>query len=254
MIISQTWQWLIDGSHWTGANGILHRIEEHVLYTIITLLIASLIALPLGAWIAHSGRGGWLVSIANALRAIPSLGLLCVIGMWASGRVSGDLALTGPSIVVLVVLAIPPLLAGAHSGVSEVDPAARDAAKGMGMTGAQVFGKVELPCALPLIFSGLRSACLQVIATATIAAFLGIGGLGRYLLDGQASGEYQVMIGGSVLVALLALVIDLLFGLVQRYAVSPGLSGRRTRGRSGGRATGNLDPSVVTDPEEATAS
>lgn len=249
MIISQTWDWLVDGAHWTGADGIEHRVGQHLIYTVITLLIASLIALPLGAWIAHSGRARWLVSIANALRAIPSLGLLCVIGMWASGRIEGGLALTGPSIVVLVILAIPPLLAGAYSGVSEVDPAARDAAKGMGMTGGQVFGKVELPCALPLVFSGLRSACLQVIATATIAAFLGIGGLGRFLLDGQASGEYQVMIGGSVLVALLALVVDLLFGLVQRYAVSPGLSGRRTSARS----TQNVDPSAVADPEEATA-
>ena len=247
MIISATWEWLIDGSHWTGADGIAHRIEQHLIYTLITLLIAAVIALPLGSWIAHTGHGRWIVSIANALRAIPSLGLLCVIGMWASGRISGDLALTGPSIVVLVILAIPPVLAGAYSGVSEVDPAARDAAKGMGMTGAQVFGKVELPCALPLVFSGLRSACLQVIATATIAAFLGIGGLGRYLIDGQASGQYEVMIGGSVLVAALALVIDLLFGLVQRYVVSPGLTGRRTRTRS----TGTIDPTA--EPEEAVA-
>lgn len=231
MIISETWQWLVDGSHWSGTDGILHRLEQHLVYTIITLLIASLIALPLGAWIAHTGHGRWLVSIANALRAIPSLGLLCVIGMWASGKVSGDLALTGPSIVVLVVLAIPPLLAGAYSGVTEVDPAARDAAKGMGMTGTQVFGKVELPCAMPLIFSGLRSATLQVIATATIAAAISVGGLGRFLIDGLANSDYIQMAGGSVLVAALALVADGILAALQRLVVPGGLRSASTSRR-----------------------
>ncbi|NNG38657.1 ABC transporter permease subunit [Flexivirga sp. ID2601S] len=253
MILTDTWHWLVNGANWSGTDGILHRLEQHVIYTLITLVIACLIALPLGFWIAHTGRGRFLVSLANAARAVPSLGLLCILGIWASSHISGDLALTGPSIAVLVVLALPPLLAGAYAGITEVDPAARDAAKGMGMTGTQVFTKVELPNSLPLVFSGLRSASLQVIATATIAAFLGIGGLGRFLLDGQASGEYQVMIGGSVLVAALALLVDLLFAVAQRRLVSPGLTGRRVHRHTTGAGSGNLDPATIPDDKRVTA-
>lgn len=230
MILEKVWQWLTDGANWSGPNGIPVRLEEHLIYSFVTVLIAAAIGIPLGTWIAHSGRGRWLVTAANAARAVPSLGLLFVASMWAGSRFSSDLgAYIAPSIVVLVILAIPPILAGAYAGVSEVDPAARDAAKGMGMTGGQVFGRVELPNALPLLFSGLRSATLQVIATATIAASVSLGGLGRYLIDGLAQSRYDIMVGGSVLVALLALVIDLLFGLVQRFVVSPGLTGRTVR-------------------------
>lgn len=229
MILSEVWQWLTDSTNWSGPNGIPTRLWEHILYSLITLLIAGAIAIPLGTWVAHTGRGRWLITVANAARAVPSLGLLFVAAMWAGPRLSGDLAFTAPSIFVLVVLAIPPILAGAYAGVSEVDPAARDAAKGMGMTGTQVFGKVELPNALPLIFSGLRSAMLQVIATATIAAAVSLGGLGRYLIDGLAQSRYEVMVAGSLLVAVLALVIDLVFALIQRTVVSPGLTGRERR-------------------------
>ena len=229
MILEKVWQWLTDGVNWSGPNGIPMRLQEHVIYSLITVLIAAAIAIPLGTWIAHTGKGKWLVTAANAARAVPSLGLLFVAAMFAGPRLSGDLAYTAPSIVVLVILAIPPIVAGAYAGVSEVDPAARDAAKGMGMTGGQVFTRVELPNALPLIFSGLRSATLQVIATATNAAAVSLGGLGRYLIDGLAQSKYEVMVGGSLLVALLALAVDLLFALIQRTVVSPGLTGRSGR-------------------------
>ncbi|WP_370587319.1 ABC transporter permease [Yimella sp. cx-51] len=229
MIPQKVWQWFTDGATWAGETGILNRLQEHVVYSLITVLIAAAIGIPLGTWIAHTGRMKWLIAAANAARAIPSLGLLFVAAAWAAPRLSGDLAFTAPSIFVLVLLAIPPILAGAHAGVSEVDPAARDAAKGMGMTGGQVFSRVELPNALPLIFSGVRSATLQVIATATIAASVGLGGLGRYLIDGLAQQQYEVMVGGSLLVAALALLIDLIFALVQRRVVSPGLTGRTRR-------------------------
>lgn len=223
MILRRVWTWLTTGANWQGADGILQRLQEHIIYTLITMLIACLIAIPLGTWIAHTGRGRWLVTLANTARAVPSLGLLFVAAMWAGPRLSGNYAYTVPSIFVLVILALPPILAGAHSGVTEVDPAARDAARGMGMTSGQVFAKVELPCALPLIFSGVRSATLQVVATATIAASVGLGGLGRYLIDGLAQSSYDVMVGGSVLVAVLALLIDLLLAAVQRAVTSPGL-------------------------------
>lgn len=228
----QVWQWLTTAAHWHGGDGIPSRLLEHLYYCLLTLIVAAVIAIPLGSWIAHRGRGRWLVSVANSLRAVPSLGLLYVVSLWLVPRISGTKVYTISSIIVLVVLAIPPLLAGAFSGVSEVDPAARDAARGMGMTGVQVFGKVELPCALPLIFSGVRSATLQVVATTTIAASVGVGGLGRYLIDGLAQNNYPKMAAGAILVAVLALLVDVLLAGVQRLVVSPGLGGGPGASRS----------------------
>lgn len=221
--------WLQDPSHWTGPEGVPARLGEHVLYTVVTVLIAVAIAVPLGAWVGHTGRGRWLVTGANALRAVPSLGLLFAISMLVGPLIQSSLAFTIPSIIVLVILAIPPLLSGSYAGVESVDPAARDAARGMGMRGSQVLTQVELPIAMPLLLSGLRSATLQVIATATIAASISLGGLGRYLIDGLAARDLPQMVAGAVLVALLALVTDGVLALVQRHVVSPGISGRRTR-------------------------
>jgi len=222
-MIGQVWRWLLDGTNWQGGTGITHRLVEHLQYTGESVLIAAVIALPIGAVIGHSGRGKWLIAVANAFRAIPSLGLLFVVAMWFVSRLTGDAAYLVPTIIVLVILAIPPLLAGAYSGVSEVDPAARDAAFGMGMTGPQVLARVELPCALPLIFSGLRSATLQVIATATIAAAISVGGLGRFLIDGLANSDYIQMAGGAILVAALALVVDGVLAALQHLVVPGGL-------------------------------
>lgn len=240
MILADVWTWLTSSESWSGDGGIGRRLIEHLEYTGWTMVVAILIAVPLGTWIAHTGRGAWLITLANTARAVPSLGLLLILVLWLQPKFQGetDLGFLLPSIVALVVLAMPPLLAGAYSGVSEVDPAARDAAKGMGMTGTEVFFKVELPCALPLIFSGIRSATLQVVATATIAAFTGLGGLGRYVIDGRQTSMPDMMIGGAVLVALLALALELALTLVQRGVVSPGLSGRtrrRTRTQSSTR-------------------
>ena len=142
---------------------------------------------------------------------------------------------------MLVLLAIPPLLAGTYAGIEAVDPAARDAAKGVGMSPVQVLRQVELPNALPLLFSGVRSATLQVVATATIAAFVGLGGLGRYLIDGIALGDYPQTAGGAVLVAGLAVVLDGVFALVQRRTVSPGLSGRQARVGGSGKDSRSVE-------------
>ena len=222
--------WLTDPAHWSGDDGVLRRLVEHLEYSLVAVLIAAVVAIPLGLFVGHTGRGRFaVVNAAGAARAIPSLGLLFIAGMFVGPRLSGDAAFVLPCELVLVVLAIPPILAGTYSGVEEVDPAARDAAKGMGMRGTEVLTKVELPCALPLIFSGLRSATLQVVATATIAATVGLGGLGRFLIDGLSVRDYDQMAAGAVLVAALALAVDVVFALVQRYAVSPGLTGRRVR-------------------------
>jgi osmoprotectant transport system permease protein len=226
--------WLTDPVNWSGPGGIPTRVLEHLWYSALSLLAAAVIAIPLGLAIGHTGRGRLLVvNLAGAARAIPSLGLLFLMVLWLFPKFQGDLAFLVPSLIVLVVLAIPPMMAGAYAGVEGVDPAARDAARGMGMTGSQVLAKVEVPNALPLILSGVRSATLQVIATATLAAVGGTGGLGRFLIDGQKIRDYPQMAGGALLVAVLALVVDLLLAVVQRYVVSPGLTGRATGGSRG---------------------
>jgi len=226
MSLATIWAWFTDPAQWSGADGIPNRLAQHLLYTGLTLAIGLLIAVPLGAWVGHTGRLGWLVTGANAMRAVPTLGLLFAVSMFVGPLIQSDLAFVIPSIAVLVLLAIPPLLSGVYAGIESVDPAARDAARGMGMTGWQVLTRVELPCGLPLSLSGMRSATLQVIATATIAASVSLGGLGRYLIDGLASRDYVQMVCGSILVAALALVADLVLAALERYAVSPGISGR----------------------------
>ena len=209
--------YLFDPAHWSGAQGIPQRLVEHLGYTALTLLIALVIAVPAGAWIGHTGRGGFLVvGLANGLRALPTLGLLVLI-VGATG-----LGLLGP-ITALVILAVPPILAGTYAGVRNVDPAVVDAARGMGMRGRDVLFGVELPNALPLIIGGIRSSVLQVISTATIAAYVALGGLGRFIIDGLAVRDFPQMIAGSILVALLAIVADLLLAGLQTLLVSPGL-------------------------------
>lgn len=226
-MIGQVFAWLADGAHWQGYDGITRRIVEHLAYSLTAVVIAALIAIPLGLYIGHTGRGRFLVvNIVGAARAIPSLGLLFLAFLWLGPRLSGDIAFLAPAGLVLVVLAIPPILSGAYAGVEGVDPDARDAAKGMGMRGTQVLRHVEFPCALPLIMSGIRSATLQVIATATIAAVVGLGGLGRFLIDGLAVRDTPQTAAGALLVAVLALVVDLSLALVQRSVVSRGLTGR----------------------------
>jgi osmoprotectant transport system permease protein len=209
--------YLFDPAHWTGSQGIPVRLLEHLGYTVFTLLIALVIAVPIGAWIGHSGRGGFLVvGLANGLRALPTLGLLVLI-VGATG-----LGLLGP-ITALVILAVPPILAGTYAGVRNVDPAVVDAARGMGMHGREVLLGVELPNALPLIIGGIRSSVLQVISTATIAAYVALGGLGRFIVDGVQLRDFPQMIAGSILGALLAVAADLLLAGLQKLIVSPGL-------------------------------
>ena len=224
------WQWLTDGSHWSGQEGVPLRVLEHLQYSGVAVGIAALLAVPLGLVVGHTGRGRFLaVNLTGALRAMPSLGLLFIAFMWLGEHFQGEAAFLYPTEIVLIVLAVPPILAGAYAGVEQVDAAARDAARGMGMTGRELLLKVEIPCALPLMISGLRSAALQVIATATLAAVLGLGGLGRFLIDGLAIRDYGQMAGGALLVAALALLVDVLLALSARVVVSPGLTGKTAR-------------------------
>jgi len=230
-MIGSVLAWFTDPANWQGEDGIANRLLQHLGYTAMAVVLAALVAIPLGLWVGHTGRMRWLVSFANSVRAVPTLGLLFAVSLWLGPKIPGDLAFTVPSILVLALLAIPPLLAGTYAGIEAVDPAARDAARGVGMTSGQVLRQVEVPNGLPLMMSGFRSAVLQVVATATVAAIIGLGGLGRYLIDGIALGDYPQTAGGAILVAVLAVVLDGVFAFVQRRVVSPGLTGRHVGGR-----------------------
>lgn len=216
--------WLFDAANWTGQGGVCQRLVEHIGYTALTMAVAVVLAVPLGAWIGHTGRGGFLVvGLANGLRALPTLGLLVLL-VGAIG-----IGLIGP-LIALVILAVPPILAGTYAGVRNVDGAVVDAARGMGMRGRDVLFRVELPNALPLVVGGVRSSTLQVISTATIAAYVALGGLGRFIVDGLAIRDFPEMIAGSILVAALAIAADLLLAALQKTLVSPGLRTAPSRG------------------------
>ncbi len=236
--------WLADPAHWSGSDGIVHRLLQHLEYSALSLVLAALIALPLGMFIGHTGKGTFLIAgVANSFRALPSLGLLVLIVLVMSGSLPFGIAYLLPTVIVLVLLAIPPILSNTYAGIQNIDADARDAAYGMGMTGRQVLVQVETPCALPLIISGIRSAALQIIATATVAAYVSLGGLGRYVIDGQQQQDYPQMAAGAVLVAVLALLVDVVLIGAQRFVVSRGLTGRYARSSGG--------PDEIAEPDAA---
>ncbi|MFI7609722.1 ABC transporter permease [Nonomuraea terrae] len=212
-----------DGANWTGSDGIPARLLEHLEFSALALALAVLVAVPLGLAIGHTGRGGVLVVVAaNLARALPTLGLL-VMFVLLLGASS-----IWPVIIPLVLLAVPPILVNTYEGIKGVDPELRDAAYGMGLRGGQVLGRVLVPVALPLILLGCRLSAIQVVATTTVAAYTGLGGLGRYVIDGFATKDYAGVVGGSVLIVLFALFVQVVFALVQRLTVSPGVSRRPT--------------------------
>ena len=215
------WQYLTDSYNWSGNEGIWARIVEHVWYTFAALGLAAVVALPIGLRIGHTRRGAFLaINLGNAARALPSLGLLMIAVL-----LTNDIGFL-PVLIALVALGIPPILASTYAGVSGVDPATIDAARGMGMTGREILTKVEIPIALPLIISGLRSATLQIVSTATIAALVSLGGLGRYVVDGLKLRDFPQMFTGALLVALLAIGLDAIFAAISRLTVSEGLKAR----------------------------
>ncbi|MFY0407543.1 ABC transporter permease [Solicola sp. PLA-1-18] len=222
-----TFSYLFDGDNWAwgAANGFPERILEHLGYTLLGLVIAFVIAFPVGLLIGHTGRFAFLaINAGNAGRSLPTLGLLSIVVV-----ISGIGLL--PVTIGLVVLAIPPILTTTYAAVQAVDRATIDAARGMGMTEPKILFSVELPIGLPLVVGGLRNATLQVVSTATIAAYVGLGGLGRYLIDGLAARDYPQVVAGAILVGVLAVALDLLLAGFQRLVVSPGVDGRATRSR-----------------------
>jgi osmoprotectant transport system permease protein len=214
--------WHADPANWTGAGSIPQRLVEHLWVSLVVLAIAAAIALPVGGAVGHTGRGRELaVRVSGGLRALPTLGVLTLFGLWIG------IGLRAP-ILALVILAIPPLLAGAYAGFESVDRRTIDAARAMGMREGQIVGKVELPLGMPIVVGGIRSATLQIIATATLAAYIADEGLGRFIFSGLKTRDYGEMLGGSILVILLALLVDGLFAIAQRLVVPAGVRATRT--------------------------
>lgn len=222
-------RWLTDPANYVaGSQSPLplgDRIAEHLLYTLVVVVIAAVIALPLGFAIGHTGRGRQLViGFTGGMRALPTVGLLMalfvVVGYWAPFTQAGVIA----SFAALVVLAIPSMLAGAYAGIESVDKATSDAARATGMTELQVLTRVEIPLALPLIIGGVRASALQVIATAVVASYIGLGGIGRVISSGIGLNDNDRILGGAILVTVLALLVDGAFALAQRLTRTPSTS------------------------------
>jgi len=214
------WDWVTQSANWHGSGSIPQQILAHLGYSILPLLIAAVIGIPAGVAVGHTGRGAvFVINMANSWRAIPTLGLLVLLAVYL-----GFSFLTW--LLPLVVLAIPPILVNAYEGVAGVEPGVRDAAKGAGMTSWQQVTRVEVPIALPLILVGLRTAAIFVVATATIAAYIGLGGLGRFIIDGLSSYQYGPVAGGALLVVILAVLVLGFFALLSRLVVPAGLRGQ----------------------------
>ncbi|MFD2759058.1 ABC transporter permease [Gulosibacter faecalis] len=214
----EAFAWLLAPEQWQGAGSLLALLGQHLGTTAVAVAVAALLAVPLGWYIGHTGRGREIaVAVTGAARAIPSFGLLVLLVLLLGVTQRSEAAL-----ITFVILAIPSLLAGAYSGIEAIDPRVVDAARSVGMTEWQVFARVEVPLGLPLLVGGLRTATLQVVATVTIAAYLGLGGLGLPIISGLALRDYPQVLGGAVLVVALALALDLLLAVAQRAAVARG--------------------------------
>ncbi|MBG6182204.1 osmoprotectant transport system permease protein [Arthrobacter sp. CAN_A214] len=213
----QMGEWLTSPDNWSGPAGIPTRIAEHLGYTALTLLIALAIAVPIGLFVGHTGRGRVLiVSGVGILRALPTLGIVFLFVLLAGRGLM-------PPIWALVLLAVPPLLGGVYAGISSVSRSVVDAARSMGMTEWQILTRVEVPNGMLVILGGVRAAALQVVATATVVAFVKAVGLGVFLVEGTQLADYGRLFGGAVVIGVVAIAVDAVMALLQRFAVSPGL-------------------------------
>jgi osmoprotectant transport system permease protein len=214
---NQVLQWFLNSAHWQGDGGIPHRTFEHLAMSGAAVLTAGLIALPVGIAIGHFGRGGILaINISNIGRAVPSFAVLVIaVELFGIGAL--------PAYIALVALAIPPMVTNSYIGMREVDADVREAARGMGMRERAVLLGVELPIALPLIMAGIRTSAVNVVATATLAALVAWGGLGRFIVDGFGLQDYPMMFSGAILVAILSLIVEFSLAGVQRLSTPAGL-------------------------------
>ncbi len=216
-------QWLTDPDNWPGRNGIGHALVQHLWYSLVATAVAVAIALPIGLAIGHTGRGRFFAAnITGIWRAIPTIGVVTIVFRWYPLSV-------WPVLIALVVLAIPPIVLNTVAGIDSVPHDVRDAARGMGLTGWQAVWHVEAPNGLPLILAGIRAAANQVIATATVAGFVGLGTLGLFLYTGTSTQRYDVVAGASIAVIVLVLCVEAIFAVIQRLVVSEGVRARTPR-------------------------
>jgi osmoprotectant transport system permease protein len=231
MLFLDAFAWILDPEHWVTVNfgpGILDELGAHLWLTLVVIVVTAAIALPIGLYIGHTGKGRrFAILLANVVRAFPTLGLLSLLLSLALFATPG--AQTVANVTVFVLLGVPPLLAGAYAGLESIDRRTIDAARAMGHTEWQILARVELPLAAPLILGGLRSAVLQVIASVTLVSYYGTNSLGDFILGGLASRDYVQVVAGSILVTALALLVDGLLAVVQRSARPRGVSRGRER-------------------------
>ena len=215
--------WLFSPERLTGSNTLPQLIAEHLFYTFVSVAIAALIAVPVGYFIGHTGRGREIaVRIAGGARALPSFGLILLLVL-----VIGVTRKPEAAFIAFVLLAIPSILAGAYSGIEALDDRVIDAARALGMTEWQILLRVEAPLGLPLLIGGLRAATLQVVATVTLAAYIDLGGLGLPIIKGLALRQFDQMLGAAIVIVILALVLDGLFALIQHFVVPRGVTAGR---------------------------
>lgn len=218
-VFAEALAWLFSPDRLEGSYALPILLGQHLFYTVISVAVAAVIAVPLGWLIGHTGRGReFAVAVSGAARAVPSFGLLVLLVL-----LLGVLRIPEAAVITFVLLAIPSLLAGAYTGLEAIDRRVIDAARSMGMTQWQVFWKVEVPLGLPLLVGGIRAALLQVIATVTIAAYVNLGGLGWPIIQGIPLRRFDQVLGAAILVAVLALLVDLLLAVAQRAAVPAGV-------------------------------
>ncbi len=224
-LLADVLDFFLSAQSWTGDDGLLVRIVDHLGLSLFATLVAVTIALPPAVWMGHRRRGAFLaVALVNVGRAVPSFGIVA-LAFPLSLRLGLGLG-PWPTFVALVALAMPPVFTNTFTGVREVDQATVEAAKGMGMTDRQLLVGIELPLAMPVIWTAIRVTTVQVIATATLGAVIGWGGLGRYLIDGFAQGNDVWVLAGGLLVAGLAILADLAFSFAERWVLPPGISAR----------------------------
>src|SRR5690242_10497841 len=224
---SEGFIWLNDPLNWTNPGGLLDRLVQPLVISFWAVLLACAIGWPIGIWLGHRGRGGGaVVTVANLTLAIPTLALLTILPLTPLGFGKP------PVVVALAVFAIPPLLANAYTGLRQIDPETRDAARGMGLSGGQLLRQVELPLAVPYLAAGLRTASVQVVATTALAAFVNGGGLGQIIAEGFGLGldvAAGQIIGAGLVVAVLALLVEFALAGVERLVTPRGLRTRRSR-------------------------
>ena len=224
-VFADVLRWFSEPAHWSGPAGVPARVLEHAHVPLLSVALAAAVALPAGLYIGHTGRGEFAaVAIGNLGRAIPSFGILAIVFPITIRLAPGALGFP-PTLIALFLLAIPPILTNAYVGVQAVDRDTLEAARGMGMGEREVLTSLELPLAARLILAGIRTAAVQVVATATLAALVAWGGLGRYIVDGFHQGDDAMIVAGAILVAALAIVTELGFELLER-SVAPRVSSR----------------------------